>query len=245
MGPEAPLRSAKSAYLGILKEQLQSAGAARSVLETGVGIGVTALATAAMLNSGDTFHAVDLDQANIARLRELLAADPAVSCALGTLVQGDVRSMPFGDESVDVVCSHCMLAMLGSELDIALSECLRVLKPDGTLIVCEHSPPDPAQRRRRDLFLQVLLAARALRPEPYLMLPGRLVATIAKGVGFTTVCCQEVADDPEQWPIGSFFPLTEADTPLRDALSGHYHENRAAMRASGAVSDSFVVIAQK
>jgi ubiquinone/menaquinone biosynthesis C-methylase UbiE len=66
--------------------------------------------------------------------RELLSRacqnDPRSSFA-----RAKSETLPFPDESMDAVISECTLSMF--ETDMALSECARVLKPDGYFIVSD------------------------------------------------------------------------------------------------------------
>jgi arsenite methyltransferase len=51
----------------------------------------------------------------------------------------DCRSLPFNDQSFDIVVSHWVVHNLPSEEDRnrAISEMVRVLRPEGTLILCD------------------------------------------------------------------------------------------------------------
>lgn len=60
-------------------------------------------------------------------------------------VQGDVRALPFGDESFDVVVSNSTLDHFASRADVAasLGELRRVLRPGGHLLVSFDNAGNP------------------------------------------------------------------------------------------------------
>src|SRR5438270_11858016 len=183
----------KDAYLRIVSDMLSELESPRAVLEAGVGVGETGMAVAALLTSQDVLHAVDLDASNLKNFARRME-DASIGCRTGELVTGDLRHLQaFPDSALDAICCDTVLAMLGTDLDLVLTEFQRILRPGGVLCLRELLPPLPSAGRYRDLFLQVLLAARALRPEPYLMRPPRLVAAIAVGCGFRTVTWTEQA----------------------------------------------------
>lgn len=63
-----------------------------------------------------------------------------------TLVRGTAESLPAEDDSIDTVLVTYTLCSV-DDLDRALAEVRRVLKPDGRLLFCEHGlAPDPEVR---------------------------------------------------------------------------------------------------
>ncbi len=64
------------------------------------------------------------------------------------LVQGRVEALPFVDQSVDAVLSTLVLCSVG-EVDRALAEIRRVLKPGGRFLFIEHVAAPSGTRLRR------------------------------------------------------------------------------------------------
>jgi ubiquinone/menaquinone biosynthesis C-methylase UbiE len=57
-------------------------------------------------------------------------------------VEGDAASLPFEDDSFDVVtCSHALYELKGDSREMALREMKRVVRPDGVVLVMEHEVP--------------------------------------------------------------------------------------------------------
>jgi SAM-dependent methyltransferase len=234
----------KAAYLRIVSDILSELESPRAVLEAGVGVGETGVAVAALLTSQDVLHAVDLDANNVTNFARRLE-DESIGCRIGTLVTGDLRNLQvFNDGSFDAICCDTVMAMLGADLDLVLTELQRTLRPGGVLCLRELLPPVPSAGRYRDLFLQVVLSARALRPEPYLMLPPRLVAAIAVGCGFRNVTWTEEAGATGSWAIEDWFPLSQPDSPMRDHLLRYFHDHETRTASTGSVADSYVLTAR-
>ena len=66
------------------------------------------------------------------------------------LAQGTINDIPLGDDTVDIVFSRDMLGHVG-DLDGALAECRRVLKPGGAMVIHEVFGTDllePLERAR-------------------------------------------------------------------------------------------------
>ena len=64
-----------------------------------------------------------------------------------TLVRAEAEALPFGDASFDVVVSTLVLCSV-DDVDRALAEIHRVLRPDGRLIFVEHVQSDDPRRAR-------------------------------------------------------------------------------------------------
>ncbi len=101
------------------------------VLEPGIGTGLNL----PLYDAGAVRHVIGIDPAapflDLARQR---AEQARVSVEL---VQGSAEALPLQDNSVDTV----LLTYTGCsipDLDAALAEFRRVLKPDGQLLFCEH-----------------------------------------------------------------------------------------------------------
>ena len=127
------LRARKAAYVGAQgddpREFVVEAVAAerpRRVLEVGGGEGELAERIVAEL--GAELIAVDQSDAMV-EIQRTKGIDARV---------GDVRELPFGDEQFDVAVAAWMLYHV-ADLDLALSELGRVLKPGGALIATTNS----------------------------------------------------------------------------------------------------------
>ena len=104
------------------------------ILDVATGTGLVARSARQLL--GDQGVVVGLDPS-----RGMLAE--AVKAFSGPLVQGTVERLPFADEHFDFVSMGYALRHM-ADLEIAFSECRRVLKPKGRLVVLEISRPDSA-----------------------------------------------------------------------------------------------------
>jgi arsenite methyltransferase len=122
-------------------DQIQWKGNER-VLDVGCGRGLMLIGAARRLTSGraigiDIWSAKDqssnspdgaLDNARIEGVLEKVEIQTA-----------DMRALPFADHSFDVIVSHWVIHNLASEADrnLSLSEMARVLRPGGSLILCD------------------------------------------------------------------------------------------------------------
>jgi ubiquinone/menaquinone biosynthesis C-methylase UbiE len=58
------------------------------------------------------------------------------------LIEGDAATLPFDDDTFDVVsCSHALYELKGPARKAVLLEMRRVVKPDGTVLIMEHEVP--------------------------------------------------------------------------------------------------------
>jgi demethylmenaquinone methyltransferase/2-methoxy-6-polyprenyl-1,4-benzoquinol methylase len=124
------------------------------LLDVATGTGLVNRAAARIL--GDPHAVVGLDP-SAGMLREARKTVP------GPLVQGQVEELPFHGGSFDVVTIGYALRH-AADLDVAFSECLRVLKPGGQILILEISCPPSAARQRviRFYFTSVLPLLMAL-----------------------------------------------------------------------------------
>ena len=128
------------------------------VLDVGCGRGLMLVGAALRLNTGravgiDIWNAADqssngpqgaIDNARIAGVADKIEVQTA-----------DMRTLPFGDQSFDVVLSHWVVHNLESQADRdkALAEMTRVLRPGGYLILCDIEHRDAYAARLRELGL--------------------------------------------------------------------------------------------
>jgi ubiquinone/menaquinone biosynthesis C-methylase UbiE len=140
LAPDADdLRSSAAAYRALAESVygiVDHHGLGRDVriLDVGTGSGYLAFALAGA-GSGEVLG-VDLDPEHYvmpterARLRELLTGGEQDRVRLE---QGDVRALPFADESFDLVCSMTAVEHF-ADLERAISEMARVLRPGGVML---------------------------------------------------------------------------------------------------------------
>ena len=58
------------------------------------------------------------------------------------LIEGDAATLPFIDESFDVItCSHALYELKTSARQTALKEMKRVIRPSGVILIMEHEAP--------------------------------------------------------------------------------------------------------
>src|SRR5260370_12005410 len=104
-----------------------SASRGLDVLDVGSGQGIEAYEYA---SSCARVVGIDLTPRHV----ELAALPLAATGLSARFVQGDAESMPFSDDSFDVVSSNGVLHHT-PDIGAALAECLRVLRPGGTFTV--------------------------------------------------------------------------------------------------------------
>jgi ubiquinone/menaquinone biosynthesis C-methylase UbiE len=104
-----------------------------SFLEIGVGTGRIALPLA---REGYSLTGVDISRAMMERLRSKLAEHEQAGAPLRfTLVEGDMESLPFADQSFDVVIAAHVFHLVQRPM-VAAREALRVLGHYGSLLIC-------------------------------------------------------------------------------------------------------------
>lgn len=102
-------------------------------LEVGCGTGAAARAVAETLRLDVT--GVDVDPDQIALARRASAGDASVRW-----VVADATELPFDDGAFDVVVTNKTLHHI-DDWRRAVTECIRVLKPGGYLVVADIAPP--------------------------------------------------------------------------------------------------------
>jgi SAM-dependent methyltransferase len=119
----------------------------KDILEYGCGEGSSAFLLA---RSGATVTGIDLSEFRIGRARHEARAQGLDNLSLLVMNAEDLQ---FPDSSFDVICGTGILHHL--DLDVALSELARTLRPDGRAIFLEplgHNPLIRAYRRRTPGF---------------------------------------------------------------------------------------------
>ncbi|MGC1498074.1 MAG: class I SAM-dependent methyltransferase [Sulfitobacter sp.] len=105
------------------------------VLDCGIGNGSLSIALNSILPRSAQFHGIDMSA-------KMLVSAGALLQEAGIqphLKQANVLSLPYDDQSFDVVMAAHILEHL-SDPQLALSEMFRVLKPGGMIFVCMTRP---------------------------------------------------------------------------------------------------------
>ena len=170
--------------------RLASAGDVRAALDVGAGTGDLALALAG--NGVPEVVAVDLAAGMLARARNRGRGRVA-------LVVGSAEALPFPDASFDAVVAGFAVRNFG-DLDRALADMRRVLRPGGRVVILELSlPPMPLVRALHLLYLYrigpVVARLAGSTAEAYRYLPGSIerfpdpdrFAGLLRDVGFARV----------------------------------------------------------
>lgn len=125
---DAAMLVADHAGLRRARERI-AAGAIGDVLEIGIGTGLNL----AVYPAGVSLQAIDPSEAALA-----VAAKRARRLGRHViLTAGDAATLPYPDQSFDVVVGTLVLCSVG-DIGSTLRECRRVLRPGGTLRVLEH-----------------------------------------------------------------------------------------------------------
>jgi len=144
-----------------------------TVLYVGVGGGMELLQFAYFSRRAGAVIGVDVVDEMLAACRrnfqEAELANPWFRSSFVDLRKGDALDLPIADQSVDVAAQNCLFNIFhGRELERALAQMYRVLKPHGRLIlsdpVCESRMPE---RLRNDERLRALCLTGAIPLDEY------------------------------------------------------------------------------
>ena len=131
------------------------------VLEVGVGTGAVLVELAQAAIAGEIAEGeqavggIDLSPGMLAVARERLTAAGLADAV--ELREGDATALPYPDEAFDVAfCSYVLDLLPSAEINRALAELRRVLRPGGRLALVALSPGDGGVRAR--LFTRLYLS---------------------------------------------------------------------------------------
>lgn len=131
------------------------------------------------------------------------------------VVAADVRRLPFGDASFDVVVSNSTLDHFERRADIgrALTELHRTLKPGGTLLVTLDNLRHPAVALRNVLPFRWLRYARLVDyPSGATYGPGGLAAALVSA-GFEILDTATLLHCPRAWAVARARALQRSGSP--------------------------------
>jgi ubiquinone/menaquinone biosynthesis C-methylase UbiE len=156
------------------------------VLDLGAGTGLLTLALAPHVAS---VTALDISAAMLDRLDAHAVTEGLTNVEL---VAADMRSLPFDDETFDLVVSNYAFHHLDdSAKELAASEARRVLRPGGRLVLCDMMFSLSLQGRDRRLLLAKLRAIAARGPAG--------LVRILRNAGRVATGTWEQPAPPETW----------------------------------------------
>lgn len=124
------------------------------IVEAKPGIGTGRIGLP-IIQKGYSYTGIDISKEMMEELRRKFSQMPQNL----TLIQGDASSLPFEDNSFDVVLTTHVLHCLADPL-VGLSEIRRVLKPKGVYLACENLLSS-YQKEFWDSFTQIMSQYRA------------------------------------------------------------------------------------
>ena len=146
--PEAAVES----FAGVANPwELGRLSAGERVLDLGCGAGTDSLIAAQMVGSAGSVIGIDMTPEMLAKAR---AATRELGALNAEFVEGEVESLPFRNESFDVVISNGVIDLVPDK-DAVLDEVDRVLRPGGRLQIGDvviHNEVSEEGKRNIDLW---------------------------------------------------------------------------------------------
>jgi arsenite methyltransferase len=121
------------------------------VLDLGCGAGTDSLVAAQMVGESGSVVGIDMTAAMLAKARRAASELGATNIEF---IEGEVESLPFADESFDVVISNGVIDLIPDK-DAVYSEVYRVLVPGGRVQIADVTIQNPVSaegRRNIDLW---------------------------------------------------------------------------------------------
>lgn len=121
------------------------------VLDVGSGAGTDSLVAAQMVGPSGSVHGIDMTPEMLAKAR---ASAAALAAGNVEFVVGEAESLPFDDESFDVVLSNGVIDLVPDK-DAVYEEIHRVLAPGGRIQIADVTIQNPVSeegRRKIDLW---------------------------------------------------------------------------------------------
>ena len=144
--------SAVESFAGVANPfSLGRLAAGERVLDLGCGAGTDSLVAAQMVGPSGRVVGIDMTPAMLAKARRA-AGELGVTNA--DFVEGEVETLPFPDESFDVVISNGVIDLVPDK-DAVYSEISRVLAPGGRVQIADVTIQNPVSaegRRNIDLW---------------------------------------------------------------------------------------------
>jgi demethylmenaquinone methyltransferase/2-methoxy-6-polyprenyl-1,4-benzoquinol methylase len=131
---EAPVRRIGLTILDV--------GKGERILEIGSGTGRCLAALTAAVGPGGAVHGIDLSEGMLRKARERLRREPPPGVL--ELACGDAAHLPYASDTFDAIFTSFTLELFDTpEIPRVLSECRRVLRPDGRIVVVGMSKEGP------------------------------------------------------------------------------------------------------
>ena len=120
------------------------------VLDVGCGAGMDTLVAAQMVGPTGRVVGIDMTAEMLAKAR---ASAEAMGAANVELVEGEAESLPFGDETFDVVISNGVIDLVPDK-EAVFAEVFRVLIPGGRVQIADVTVQNPvSEAGKRDIDL--------------------------------------------------------------------------------------------